>query len=124
MSPFLAKLKKPRLDSVGKRLPDRWTLLGWLLVVLLLLGAWFAFKSQLQIIYQTLQLNLGRGTDSEQVQRGGSQKTELELWEDSLACAYSADTGRCSCFEPSGDRVEVDAGKCKELAEKGSVLNR
>ena len=54
----------------------------------------------------------------------GSPKSERELWEDRLVCSYSVDTGRCACYEPSGARARIDAARCRELAERGSILER
>jgi len=54
----------------------------------------------------------------------GDINTARELWEQTLNCAYSSDTGRCSCYDPEGTRAEVAPARCRELAERGSILRQ
>jgi hypothetical protein len=54
----------------------------------------------------------------------GQPKTEIELWEVRLVCAYSADTGRCACYEPAGAKVRIQQQRCEELAQRGSILQQ
>ena len=117
-------LKEVRLDDDRKFSPDRWTLARWFLVALLLLGFWFAFKVQILTAHNTIQRQLKGIRSPEQFHPDGRQKSEQEIWESSLICAFSADTGRCACYDSSGNRAELDAMKCKDLAEKDSVLKR
>lgn len=117
-------LREARLDEGGKFSPDRWTLLRWGLAVLLLVGFWFAFKIQILAVHNTIQNQLKRIKSPEQFHPDGRQMSEQELWEGSLICAFSADTGRCACYDSEGNRAELDTNKCKNLAEKDSVLKR
>ncbi len=45
-------------------------------------------------------------------------------WEESLNCAYSSDSGRCTCIDGRGNLAQVESPRCRELAERGSVLNQ
>jgi len=99
-------------------------LLRWLLLAALLGGAWMAFHEDVARLVTQVQLRAERDSAPEQFHPDGSRKSEREQWEDSLACAWSADTGRCACYERSGDRVEIDVARCRELAERGSILRQ
>ena len=120
----LKVLKETRLDDDGKFSVDRWTLARWFLGVLLLAGCWFAYETQILALNDTIQRQLKIIRSPEHFHPDGREKSEQELWEGSLICAYSDDTGRCACYDPSGNRAELDTKKCKELAEKDSVLKR
>lgn len=123
-SKVLISLKKARLDDGNRHSMDRWTLLRWLLAAGLLAGTWFVFNAQLGELYTRLQSHIGRGSDSVAAKAGEKQLSEQEIWERSLLCAYSSDTGKCSCYEPGGSKANLTLQRCKELAEKDSVLKR
>jgi len=114
-----------RLDRSGLRgLPGPVSLVRLLLLLLLLAGGWWVFAEDVKRLVTEWQQNSERRSAAEQFHPDGSRKTERELWEDSLVCAYSPDTGRCACYEPGGSRVDIDAARCRSLAERGSVLER
>jgi len=99
-------------------------LLRLALLLALLAGSWLAFRDDLKQWAENLQLSREQHSNPQQFHDDGQRKTPQELWEDSLACAYSADTGRCSCYEPSGDRADLTPARCRALAERGSVLKQ
>lgn len=99
-------------------------LLRLLLLLALLVGCYLAFRDDLAQWARDAQLRTEQRSSPEQFNADGSRKTEQELWEDSLTCAYSSDTGRCACYEPSGARADVVHDHCRELAERGSVLKQ
>ena len=100
----------PQRDGV---VVDVWLVVRWALFGALLVGAWLAFRDDLA--------GLMRGGDA---MPGKETRTEQELWEDSLVCAWSEDTRRCACYEPSGARAQLSLEDCKRLAQKGSILSR
>jgi hypothetical protein len=105
--------------------PDRWALLRWLLLAVLLAGIWLAYRDDFSRLLADMQQRSERAESPESFHPDGSRKTERELWEDSLVCAYSADTGRCSCYGPDGAPVAgMDPSECRELAERGSILRQ
>jgi restriction system protein len=113
-----------RIDRSGSRLARPVSLVRLLLLLLLLAGAWWVFAGDVRRLITEWQQNSERQSAAEQFHPDGSRKTERELWEDALVCAYSPDTGRCACYEPGGSRVDIDAARCRSLAERGSVLER
>jgi len=123
-SQVLTAVEKARLDRGRRYYLDRWTVVRWSLLALLLAGCWIAFETQMRAVNASIQRQIKVIKSPEQFHPDGSQKSEQELWESSLICAYSADTGRCACYEPSGNRAEVGTEKCQDLAEKDSVLKR
>lgn len=120
----LQKISAGRLTSPAGRLPGRWTLVRWLLALVLLAGLWLAFGDDLGKLVDRLGQAQERRASPEQFHPDGTRKSEREIWEDSLRCAYSPDTGRCSCYEPDGDRADIAAETCRELARRGSILER
>ena len=52
------------------------------------------------------------------------EATRQQRWEERLICSYSVDTGRCACYSPQGEKAELTAERCQELAERGSVLQQ
>ena len=94
------------------------------LLLVLLAGSWLTFRDDLAQWAKGLQQRQERSSHPEQFHDDGRRKTQQEIWEDSLACAYSKDTDRCSCYEPSGDRADLTPARCRALAERGSVLKQ
>jgi hypothetical protein len=94
------------------------------LVVVLCLGSYLAFRDEIS----ALRIELARQQEikeaPEKFHPDGRRKTEREIWEDSLVCAYSPDTGRCTCLQRDGTRARLADDECRALAERGSVLNQ
>jgi len=89
---------------------SRWRMLQIVLVVLLLAGLYLAFHDEFASL---------RSYHAER-----APQTETVPRDDSLVCAYSADTGRCACYERAGPKVEIDPETCRSIAERGSVLKQ
>ncbi|HET6564596.1 MAG TPA: nuclease-related domain-containing protein [Xanthomonadales bacterium] len=102
---------KPTLFG-GKNL--RWKLLRFLALLLFVGGLVSVYQHELQQLYSTAVKS------SEPLDAA----TGLQRWEDSLICSYSVDTGRCACYTPRGDKAEITAARCQQLAERGSVLKQ
>lgn len=117
-------LNEGRLRQPARRMFRPLNLLRALLLLALLFGAYLAFREEAQQVLSEMQQRAERRSAPEQLHPDGSRKTERELWEDSLICAYSVDTGRCACYEKSGSRVDIEATLCRSLAERGSVLKQ
>jgi hypothetical protein len=113
-----------RLREPGGLVVRPVALLRLFLLLAVVVGAWFAFRDDIARLGEDLRHRAERQAAPEQFHPDGRRKTDRELWEDSLICAYSADTGRCSCYDPTGSRVELEAALCRELAERGSVLRQ
>lgn len=94
------------------------------LVAAVLGGAWLAFRDDFDRLLDRSLQESGPAQDPALYHPDGSPKSEREIWEDSLVCAYSVDTGRCACYEPTGVRADLDANRCRDLAERGSILNQ
>lgn len=117
-------IEEGRLERAGVRLLKPVSLVRLLLLLLLLAGAWWVFAEDVKRLVTEWRQTSEQRSAPEQFHADGSRKTQRELWEDSLVCAYSPDTGRCACYEPGGGRAEIDAALCRTLAERGSVLER
>jgi hypothetical protein len=102
----------------------RWKLFRLFLFVVLVAASAMVYRDQLQQLLAGMQRHADIRMSPEKFHRDGQPKTELELWEDSLVCAYSSDLDRCSCYEPDGAKARVTDARCKELAERGSVLKQ
>lgn len=62
---------------------------------------------------------------ADQLRREQQQAVDKRLlWEASLLCAYSTDTGRCACYEPKGPKAVVDHEQCVALADQGAATAR
>jgi restriction system protein len=94
------------------------------LILILMMGIWLSFRQELLALFQTVSQNREMQQAPEFFHQDGSRKSQQEIWEDSLICARSEDTGRCACYEPGGDRVEIDEAQCRSLAERGSILKQ
>lgn len=117
-------IDESRLRSPGGLVVRPLTLVRLLLLLALLAGAWFAFRADLERLNLAMQRKAEQRAAPEQFHPDGSRKTEREIREESLICAYSADTGRCACYDPAGSRVDLEPARCRELAERGSVLRQ
>jgi hypothetical protein len=117
-------IHEARLETARGWLRRPLNLVRLLLLLALLAGCWLVFHDDLDRWFEAVQLRQEQRSQPEQFHADGRRKTEQELWEDSLACAWSEDTGRCSCYEPSGTRADRTPARCRELAERGSVLRQ
>jgi hypothetical protein len=101
-----------------------WWPLRIALVVVLAGGLYLAFNDHFEAWWQQLARMNEQRLAPENYHPDGSLKTEQERWEDSLICAYSVDTNRCVCREPDGSIANLDADRCRDLAERGSILKQ
>lgn len=113
-----------RLPSPRAGLLKPVNLLRGVLLAALLGGAWLAFRDDVKGLMAEVRQGAEQRAAPEQFRPDGSRKSQSEQWEDSLVCAYSADTGRCACYGRDGARAEIDAARCRDLAERGSVLRQ
>ena len=123
-STALKQLDELRLGSHRSVLTDRWFLLRLTMIVALIVAGWFAFGGELQKLASGLQEREEMRSAPEKFHTDGRRKSEQELWEDALVCAYSVDSGRCACYEPDGSKVDMEAARCQSLSERGSVLKQ
>ena len=131
-----AKLTPEEADNVLLKLQDsvlkpgfvgrkgHWKLLRGVLLILFFSSVYFVFKQPINSVVSTLRQQINISMAPEKHDQEGKLKSETQLWENSLICAHSIDTDRCSCYEPSGNKAELSHQRCKELAQKGSVLQR
>jgi hypothetical protein len=101
-----------------------WKILRLLLLILLMGSVYFAFGDQLKTLVREVQRHADVSMAPENFDAEGQQKSAAEMWQDSLMCAYSVDSDRCACYDASGAKAKISPQKCKDLAERGSVLNR
>jgi hypothetical protein len=120
----LKQLEEARLNARKGFFFDSWSMLRFALMVALFVVGWFAFGGELEKLVNGLQERMEMKSAPEKFHADGRRKSEQELWEDALVCAYSADSGRCACYEPDGSKVDLEPGKCKSLSERGSILNQ
>ena len=120
----LKGLEQARLSSRRGLLADPWVLLRLALIIVLMAGAWAAFHVELGQLINAMKKRSEMRSSPEKFHPDGQPKTEQELWQDSLICAWSVDSERCSCYEPGGSKVDLDPEKCRSLAEKGSILKQ
>lgn len=117
-------IEAARLETRAGWFANRLAVLRWLLFAALLSGLYIAFGDHLAQRYDALKAERERAERPADFHADGRPKTEEELWKDSLVCARSEDTGRCACYDPQGERVTLSAAECRELAERGSILNQ
>lgn len=120
----LRLIGEARLPDQPRWLSSRWFWLRAALLLALLSGLWFAYREDLLTAYQRVQAAAEQRAEPGRFHPDGREKTDREAWEDSLVCAYSADTGRCTCLEPAGARAPVEPETCRRLAERDSILKR
>ena len=120
----LKGIESARLQQRGGVLIKPMALLRLALFLLLIGGMFLAFKDELQRLGQEWSERAEIKKNPDHYHPDGSAKSERELWEDSLRCAWSEDTGRCACYEPGGDKADLSLDQCRELAERGSILKR
>jgi cbb3-type cytochrome oxidase subunit 3 len=93
----------------------RWKLLRLLLWLLFFVGIYFVYQAEIRHLYDAAK---------QAVQSEDALKTDQQRYEDRLLCSYSVDTGRCACYETDGEKANIAADRCKDLAERGSVLQQ
>jgi hypothetical protein len=120
----LQKISDARLHTPGGWVLHRWRLMRLALALLLLAGLWLAFGDDLRRVEQEIEHASEQRAAPENFHPDGTPKTEREIWEDSLICAWSSDTGRCRCYEPGGEPAKISADTCRRLANRGSILER
>ena len=96
-------------------------MLRLVLVAFMAAGLYYAFGDELSGLGKDWRQRVEMKTNPERFRADGRRKTDRELWEDSLRCAVSPDTGRCACYEPDGTRVELEFAACRALAERGAL---
>ncbi len=121
---MLRAIEDARIRPDGRIKVSKWTLLRFFLLTALVAGAWLAFRGDILELQRKLAEQNQKESAPGLYRPDGSRKSEQELWEDSLVCIYSSDSGLCTCNEPSGARVNIEPLKCRTLAERGSVLQK
>jgi len=123
-----------QVDRIAHRLQEarnenparRKVVVGKLMQVLLFAGLLAAtamvFKDQLGEILGRLQVEMAGSNAAAGSGQGDRTAEGGRMGESGLICAYSADTDRCACHESGGGKVEIELNRCRELAERGSVL--
>lgn len=121
---ILKEITAARLGSRNGGLFDAWNLLRLLLLVVLFVGCWYAFGDAVEQLRGQLQEQREKTSSPQLFHSDGRRKSEQEIWEDSLRCIYSDDTGRCVCYDPGGSKIDLEPEKCQSLSERGSILKR
>jgi hypothetical protein len=120
----LRQITEGSIEPAGGLVVSPRIVLQFVLAIALLGGAYLAFRERVEVSIERLRYQSEVRSSPDRFRSDGTPKTERELWEDSLACAWSPDTGRCACYEPGGERATLDDARCRELAERGSVLRQ
>lgn len=87
-------------------------------------GVYFVYGDELRALATNLDERVERLAAPERFDETGERKSEQALFEDSLICASSPDTGRCACYEKSGEKADIEDARCLELAQRGSILKQ
>lgn len=137
--PFLeSKVEKPltpeQADKVAEMLREnrlgarkslsRTAVARLVLAVAVIGGIWFVYGDDMRAFFSNFDENVERLAAPERFDEHGQRKSEEQLFEESLICAFSADTMRCSCYQEGGEKVAIEFERCRELAERGSVLKQ
>jgi hypothetical protein len=120
----LRSINEARLTLRSGPVISRWQLLRFVLTFVLLAGLWFAYQASFKKTVSDYMHQAEMRASPELFKPDGQRKNAQELWEDSLRCALSIDTGRCVCYEPDGSRPDLSAERCRDLAERGSILKQ
>ena len=121
---LLKAIEDGRIRPDSRMYGGKWTLIQIFLIMTLIAGAYLAFRDDIADLQEKYAEQKEKEASPGMFHPDGSRKSEQELWEDSLLCAFSSDSGRCSCYEPGGSRAEIGHEKCRSLAERGSVLKQ
>ena len=98
--------------------------LRWGLGLLAAAGAWWIYGDEISDFVRHAEIRMEQAAAPERFDAEGQRKSEQQIFEESLICAYSVDTQRCACYDPAGERVSLGQDRCRELSERGSVLNQ
>jgi hypothetical protein len=118
------KIQNSRIQPALLGRNGRWKLLRLLLLAVLLGGTYFVYGNSVKAVLGELQRQADVSMAPEKFHPDGTPRTEVELWEDRLICAYSIDTNRCACYEPTGEKARIETNRCRELAQRGSILRQ
>jgi len=118
------QLHRDALPNEFARQRFRWKVLRWLLLAALLASVYTVYRQPIDQAIETVQRHSDQRMKPEAYHSDGTPKTELELYQDSLICARSIDTDRCTCYEPGGRVADLAQDQCESLADRGSVLNQ
>jgi hypothetical protein len=129
LSPEEANEAIKLLNQVGLKqqqswIPDRLTMLRLLLAALLAWMAWTVYKDELSTLHSGLLQRMHQDPQPAEVDSVIQKPLSREQWEESLNCAFSSDSGRCTCHDDLGNIQSVTASRCQELAERGSILKQ
>jgi hypothetical protein len=103
---------------------QKWKLLRVSMLALVLAVTVVIYQEPLYLLYSRMQRAADIRMAPENFHPDGQPKSEIELWEDRLNCAWSQDLERCACYEPGGKKVTLAIERCRELAERGSILKQ
>ena len=120
----LKGIEAGRIRQAAGLFASRSLMIRILLVLLLLAGLYLVFGDRLKQFAADWERDRARKVAPEDFNADGTPRTAQELWEDSLRCASSPDTGRCACYDPDGKRADLEPEKCRDLAERGSILRQ
>jgi hypothetical protein len=120
----LLAIEDARIRPDNRIYLSKWTLLRFVLLITLIAGIYLAFRDEIADLQNGYAEQKEKESSPGIFHPDGSRKSELELWEDSLVCANSVDSGRCACYEPGGSRADIEPAKCRSLAERGSILKQ
>jgi hypothetical protein len=121
---MLKAIEDARIRTASRKYIGKWTLVQIFLLVALIAGVYLAFRDDIADLQEKFVEQKEKKESPGTFHPDGSRKSERELWEDSLVCAYSSDSDRCTCYEPGGSRADVEPEKCRSLAERGSILKQ
>ena len=95
-----------------------------LLLAAILIGVYRIYGEDIRGLVTNFEERVEQAASPQNFDDQGERKTPQQIYEDSLICAYSTDSGRCSCYEPEGGKANIEPALCQELAERGSVLQQ
>ena len=110
---ILKMIQSAQIQPLGGVGINKWRWLQVILLAVLLAGSYLAFRDKVSGLVKTLGERNEKKAAPELFHPDGSRKTGQEIWEASLVCAFSQDSGRCSCYEPGGPKVDIDPAKCR-----------
>ncbi len=96
----------------------------WALGLVAVAGAWWVYGDEITDFVRHAEIRVEQAAAPGRFDDEGQRKPEQQIFEESLICAYSVDTQRCACYDPAGERVSLGLDRCRELSERGSVLNQ
>ena len=97
------------------------TIIRLLLALGIGLGIYFVYGDSLSQLMSNFGGQVEKLASPGNFTEEGERKTDQQIFEESLMCAYSEDSNRCSCYEQGGEKVEIEPDRCRDLVERGSV---